>query len=104
MFFPRASLNELFSKKLSSFIKSPNKTPSLFGVWYFYPKLVLPGCEDILAEREDMALAMSSDKPTILLAFIPALGTNSKRVTIGPDLKFTNFSLNTIFQQSVFKL
>ena len=32
---------------------------------------------------------MSSDKPTTLLAFIPALGTNSNSVTIGPDLKFT---------------
>ena len=53
------------------------------------PRLVLPGCEDILAEIEDIALAISSDKPTILLALMPALGTNSKRVTIGPDLKLT---------------
>ena len=55
------------------------------------PKLDFPGCEEILAEIEDMALAISSDRPTILLALIPAFGTNSKRVTIGPDLKLTIF-------------
>ena len=90
--FPRASLSVLFSsKKFSSFIKSPNNTSSLLLFGISIPKLVLPGCEEILAEREDMALAMSSDKPTTLLAFIPAFGINSKSVTIGPDLKFIIF-------------
>ena len=50
------------------------------------PKLVLPGCDDILEEIEDIALAISSESPIILLDFIPAFGINSKRVTIGPLL------------------
>ena len=57
----------------------------MFGI--SIPMLVFPGCEEIRAEREDIALAISSAKPTILLALMPALGTNSKRVTMGPDLK-----------------
>ena len=61
----------------------------MFGI--SIPRLVFPGCEEILAEREDIALAISSDKPTTLLALIPAFGTNSNNVTIGPDLKFIIF-------------
>ena len=56
----------------------------LFGI--SIPRLVFPGCEEILAEREDMALAMSSDNPIILLDLTPAFGINSNKVTIGPVL------------------
>ena len=34
------------------FIKSPKKTPSLFVFGISIPRLVFPGCEEILAERE----------------------------------------------------
>ena len=51
------------------------------------PKLVLPGCVEILADIDDIALAMSSDKPITLLDLMPAFGTNSNKVTIGPLLK-----------------
>ena len=84
---PSANLNEWLSfKKLSSFIKSPKTTFSLFIFGISIPKLNFPGCDEILADKDDIALAISSDKPTTLLALIPAFGTNSKRVTIGPDL------------------
>ena len=51
--------------------------------------------------REDIALAISSDKPTTLLVLIPAAGRNSYKVTTGPYLKLTIFpstpySLNII--------
>ena len=44
-------------KKTLSFIKSPKKTSSLLLFGISIPKLVLPGCEDILADKEDIALA-----------------------------------------------
>ena len=65
-----------------------------------YPNLALQ-MEEILAEREDIALAMSSDNPTTLLAFIPAFGTNSNNVTIGPLLKPMIFP-STPYSESVF--
>ena len=91
----------LTSKKFSSFIKSPNKTPSLF--------MLVSLCQDwsyrvekrFLLRESDIALAMSSDNPTTLLAFMPALGTNSNSVTIGPDLKFT-ISPSTPYSNRVF--
>ena len=65
---------------------SPNITPYLLRFGISIPKLVFPGWDDILAEIEDIALAMSSASPITLLAFIPALGINSYKVTIGPVL------------------
>ena len=56
----------------------------MFGI--SIPRLCFPGCDEILAENDDMALAISSDKPIILLAFIPALdaGVPSIGEIIGP--------------------
>ena len=84
-----------------SFIKSPKKTSSLFVFGISIPRLVFPGCEEILAERDDIALAIYSDNPTTLLALIPAFGINSNSVTIGPDLKFT-ISPSTPYSSKVF--
>ena len=71
----------------------------MFGI--SIPRLVFPGWVEILAEIEDMALAISSDKPITLLDFIPALGINSNNVTIGPLLKPIIFP-STPYSESVF--
>ena len=85
--FPRARVRWLFrSSNLEPTIKSPNITSSLLRLGISIPKLVLPGCDEILADTDDIALAISSDKPITLLALIPAFGMNSYKVTIGPAL------------------
>ena len=100
--FPNARVRESFLiSNSSSSIKSPNKTLSLLVFGISIPKLVLPGWVEILAEIEDIALAISSDKPITLLDFIPAFGINSNKVTIGPLLKPTIFP-STPYSDSVF--
>ena len=112
--FPSANVRLSFSiSKPSSSIKSPNKTLSLLVFGISIPKLVFPGWVEILADKDDIALAISSDKPITLLDFIPALGTNSNKVTIGPLLKpiilpstpysdnvFSNFDAASVFTLS----
>ena len=47
-----------------------------------------PGITEIRADSELVFLAISSDKLTILDTFTPAAGSNSLRVTTGPELIF----------------
>ena len=50
------------------------------------PIIFLPGWEEILADKAETDLAMSSARLTILLETVPAEGYNSYIVTIGPGL------------------
>ena len=46
----------------------------LFSIWYFNSETCLTGLSRNLAEIDDIALAISSDKPITLLDLMPAFG------------------------------
>ena len=55
------------------------------------PIAFFPGCEETLAEIDDIDLAISFANPIILLDLIPAEGRNSNSVTMGPVLNPVTF-------------
>ena len=71
---------------LSSAIISFKNTFSLFGLGISIPMVFFPGIVANLADMELVYLAISSAKLTIFDTFIPDAGSNSFRVTTGPQL------------------
>ena len=71
---------------LSSAIISFKNTFSLLEFGISIPIVFFPGIVATLAEIELVFLAISSDKFTILETFIPEAGSNSFKVTTGPQL------------------
>ena len=61
-------------------------TFSLFELGISIPIVFLPGTIATLADTELVYLAISSDKLIILDTFIPGAGSNSFKVTTGPQL------------------
>ena len=55
------------------------------------PRELDPGIIDILADSELVFLAISSERFTTFETFTPAAGSNSFRVTTGPELIFFIF-------------
>ena len=85
--FPRAIGNFIsFLLNLSSEIISFKNTFSLFELGISIPMVFLPGIVANLADMELVFLAISSAKLTIFDTFIPDAGSNSFRVTTGPQL------------------
>ena len=67
---------------------SLNETLSLSKFGNSIPTELEPGITEILADSELVFLAISSDKFIILETFTPAAGSNSFKVTTGPELIF----------------
>ena len=67
---------------------SRNKTLSLSRFGNSIPIALEPGITEILADSELVFLAISSDRFTIFETFTPAAGSNSFKVTTGPELIF----------------
>ena len=87
IFFPKAICNFIsFLKNLSSEIISFKNTFSLLRLGISMPIVFLPGMVATLAEMELVFLAMSSARATIFDTFIPDAGSNSYKVTTGPQL------------------
>ena len=87
IFFPNAIGNfvSLFLN-CSSKIISFKKTFSLFKLGISIPMVLFPGIVATLVDTELVFLAISSAKPTIFETFIPEAGSNSFKVTTGPEL------------------
>ena len=85
--FPRAIGNFIsLLLNLSSEIISLKNTFSLFELGISIPIVFFPGIVATLVEIELVFLAMSSAKLTIFDTFIPEAGSNSFKVTTGPQL------------------
>ena len=85
--FPKAIGNFIsFLLNLSSAIISLKNTFSLFELGISIPIVLFPGIVATLAETELVCLAISSAKLTIFDTFIPDAGSNSFKVTTGPQL------------------
>ena len=92
IFFPRATgnINSLLVN-LGLFNISLKDTLSLSRFGNSIPIELEPGITEILADSELVFLAISSDRFTILDTFTPAAGSNSFKVTTGPELIFFIF-------------
>ena len=75
-----------FLKNFSSEIISFKKTFSLFELGISIPIVFFPGIVATLVEIELVFLAISSDKLIILETLTPEAGSNSFKVTTGPQL------------------
>jgi len=85
--FPKAIGNFIsLLKNLSSEIISFKNTFSLLELGISIPIVFLPGIVATLADTELVYLAISSAKLTIFDTFIPEAGSNSYKVTTGPQL------------------
>ena len=85
--FPKAIGNFVsLLLNLSSEIISLRNTFSLFEFGISIPIVFLPGIVATLVEIELVFLAISSAKLTIFETFIPDAGSNSFKVTTGPQL------------------
>ena len=85
--FPKAIGSFIsFLLNLSSEIISFKKTFSLFVFGISMPIVFFPGIVATLVEIELVFLAISSAKFTILETLIPDAGSNSFKVTTGPQL------------------
>ena len=85
--FPKAIGNFIsFLLNRSSTIISFKNTFSLLLLGISMPIVFLPGIIATLADIELVYLAISSDKLMILDTFIPGAGSNSFKVTTGPQL------------------
>ena len=89
MFLPKA-IGSFISLALNfGLLKiSLNKTFSLTKFGISIPTELDPGIIEIRADSELVFLAISSDKFTILETLTPAAGSNSFKVTTGPELIF----------------
>ena len=102
---PRAIGNLIsFLLNFSLDIISLKKTFSLLEFGISIPIVLLPGIVATLVETELVFLAMSSAKLTILDTFIPDAGSNSYKVTTGPQLIFlilpSTLKSNRIFSRN----
>ena len=85
--FPKAIGNFIsFLLNFSSAIISFKNTFSLFALGISIPIVFLPGIVATLADTELVFLAISSAKFTIFETFTPEAGSNSFKVTTGPQL------------------
>ena len=85
--FPKAIGNFIsLLLNFSSAIISFSNTFSLFELGISIPIVLFPGIVANLAETELVFLAISSAKLTIFDTFIPDAGSNSYKVTTGPQL------------------
>ena len=85
--FPKAIGNFIsFLLNLSSEIISLKNTFSLFKFGISMPIVLFPGIVATLVEIELVFLAISSAKVTIFETLIPEAGSNSFKVTTGPQL------------------
>ena len=73
---------------LGLLIISLSETLSLSKFGNSIPTELDPGMTEILADSELVFLAISSDKFIIFETFTPAAGSNSFKVTTGPELIF----------------